>query len=170
MTHGPYLQVLVDLVSSGPSGSICHCNGVGSKATKPLTGQVSEHDNPLCVCSATSPATNPKPHNPTGATRTQTHITLMYTHAHIHTHLLTLYYGHTLFHTQVNIHLLMPEYMHGPNMQLPLCPLSKSSSQSLMCHTCMQQCSCACFNQACHVHICMCYVLQHAYIHIDSFA
>lgn len=58
-TRRPYLQVQVALVSYVPSGSICHCNGVGSKVRKPLTGQVSKHDNPLYVCSATSPAANP---------------------------------------------------------------------------------------------------------------
>ena len=66
------MQVLVDQAASVPSGSICHRNGVGGKARKPLTGQVSKHDNPICVCSATSPTANPYSDNPTGESATRT--------------------------------------------------------------------------------------------------
>lgn len=43
--------------------------------------------------------------------------------------------------------------MQGPSMQPA--PLTNSNPQSAVCHTCMLQCSCACFIQACHVQTCM---------------
>lgn len=72
--------------------------------------------------------------------------TYTYTHRH--------YSMDALIHTQYeDTYDLMPEDMQGPSM-LPA-PLTNSNPQSAVCHTCMLQCSCTCFIQACHVQTCM---------------
>lgn len=88
----------------------------------------------------------------------------MYAYAHVHRntywHCIIDTLSHT--HTQVNI------FWCQKTCKVPTCRYSPAPSlnQSLMCGTCMQQCSCTCSVQACHVHTCMCCVLQHAYVFI----
>lgn len=59
---------------------------------------MSKPDNPLCVCSATSPTANPYTANPTGEmlTHTQTNVVLMYAYTH------TAYYTRTGEHASLS--------------------------------------------------------------------